>query len=180
MRFRKLRDRIHVEAVLGSLLLIHTVLLPGCSWAPDIVIPSHPEFEESLEGSYLYKKSFALPRRFQVEGGNIKATFQLDKKARAVWFEEFSFGNSAAQWRFTLFAPGGKIICGNKWTDTSQNSITCHNLDPKYVSTPLSADIDFILDGQPTGPNAPFGSTGRVIYLVEPAPVGERGLGLSP
>lgn len=175
MRFRKLRDLIHVEVVLGSLLLIHTVLLPGCSWAPDFVIASHPELNHPLEGSIVYEKPFALPRRFQFEGGNIKATFQLDKKSRAVWFEEFSFGNSAAQWRFTLFAPDGKIICGNEWTDTSKNSITCHNLDPKNVSKPVSGDIDYRLDGEPTGPNDPFRSTGRVIYLVEPAPEGEMG-----
>ena len=168
----KSKTRIDGKSILGSLILSCAVLVSGCFYySPDFEMTSHPELQKPLEGSIAKKKPFSVPRRYVVgKEGKYSANFTLALEGKKIWFEEFRFGDTATEWRFVLFAPDGKtIICGNEWSQTDKNSISC-DLDPMYIGKPLSADIDFRLPGDSKDS---FRWAGRVFYFVEGMPESE-------
>jgi hypothetical protein len=183
-------DGVHVVPILSSLLLSFAVFISGCVYYPDFRHPAPHKGSmiqtELRERIIKANVPFSVTRTSRANSEILKVDFALDKKGRAILFQEFGFGTEAVEWRFVLFGPdklgpNAKVICGNKWIDANSTNeeIECH-ITEALMGIPLSADINFRLAGDPKDEcgseirlpedpcRAEFRSVGRVFYIVHP------------
>ena len=170
MRSYTLNDETQLVPVLRSafLICVCAILASGCVYDPDFVHPSQLRaLKDPLIASIIKGTPFSITRTARPnEKGDLLVEFEWEKYGRPIWFQEFGFGTAASKWRFVLFGPEGKVICGNVWTSTEDKTELCP-ITKDQMGVPLSADIDFQFPGDAEDD---FRSVGRIFYFVEPAP----------